>query len=68
MSDRWGVGKHLGSKIKSRELKQINFFTSSRRDWNFVARGAERASKSFILAEVPASRNGSRYRFRHGAI
>jgi hypothetical protein len=25
-SDRWGVGKHLGSKIKSRRLKQINFF------------------------------------------
>jgi hypothetical protein len=29
ISDRWGVGKHLGSKIKSRKLKQINFFTSS---------------------------------------
>jgi hypothetical protein len=29
ISDRWGVGKHLVSKIKSRELKQINFFTSS---------------------------------------
>jgi len=29
ISDRCGVGKHLGSKIKSRELKQINFFTSS---------------------------------------
>jgi hypothetical protein len=24
-----GVGKHLGSKIKSREHGQINFFTSS---------------------------------------
>jgi hypothetical protein len=34
ISDRWGVGKHLGSKIKSRKLKQINFFTSSRRDDN----------------------------------
>jgi hypothetical protein len=29
ISDRWRVGKHLGSKIKSRKLKQINFFTSS---------------------------------------
>jgi hypothetical protein len=29
ISDRWGVGKHLGSKIKSRKLKEINFFTSS---------------------------------------
>jgi hypothetical protein len=29
ISDRWGVGKHLGSKIKSRKLQQINFFTSS---------------------------------------
>jgi hypothetical protein len=29
IGDRWGVGKHLGSKIKSRKLQQINFFTSS---------------------------------------
>jgi hypothetical protein len=29
LSDRWDVGKHLGSKIKSRKLKEINFFTSS---------------------------------------
>jgi len=29
ISDRWAVGKHLGSKIKSRKLKEINFFTSS---------------------------------------
>jgi hypothetical protein len=32
ISDRWAVGKHLGSKIKSRKLKEINFFTSSRRN------------------------------------
>jgi hypothetical protein len=25
MSDRWGVGIHLGSKLKSRKLSQINF-------------------------------------------
>jgi hypothetical protein len=25
MSDRWAVGKHLGSKIKSRKVRQINF-------------------------------------------
>jgi hypothetical protein len=30
ISDRWAVGKHLGSKIKSRKFRQINFFTSSR--------------------------------------
>jgi hypothetical protein len=30
ISDRWDVGKHLGSKIKSRKHKEINFFTSSR--------------------------------------
>jgi ABC-type lipoprotein release transport system permease subunit len=29
MSDRWGVGEHLGSKLKSRKLQQIDFFTSS---------------------------------------
>jgi hypothetical protein len=29
ISDRWAVGKHLGSKIKSRKLKEIDFFTSS---------------------------------------
>jgi hypothetical protein len=29
INDRWDVGKHLGSKIKSRKLKEINFFTSS---------------------------------------
>jgi hypothetical protein len=29
ISDRWDVGKHLGSKIKSRKLKEIDFFTSS---------------------------------------
>jgi hypothetical protein len=31
INDRWGVGKHLGSKIKSRKLEQIIFLTSSRR-------------------------------------
>jgi hypothetical protein len=35
INDCWGVGKHLGSKIKSRKPEQINFFTSSRRDWYF---------------------------------
>jgi hypothetical protein len=29
ISGRWGDGEHLTSKIKSRKLKQINFFTSS---------------------------------------
>jgi hypothetical protein len=28
-SDRRGVGIHLGSKLKSRKLRQINFLTSS---------------------------------------
>jgi hypothetical protein len=28
-SDRCDVGIHLGSKLKSRKLRQINFFTSS---------------------------------------
>src|SRR5277367_2141745 len=32
ISDRWSVGKHLGPKIKSRKFRQINFFTSSRRN------------------------------------
>ena len=32
ISDRWYVGKHLGSKIKLRKLKESNFFTSSRRN------------------------------------
>jgi hypothetical protein len=31
ISGRWAVGKQLGSKIKSRKLKEIDFFTSSRR-------------------------------------
>src|ERR1700761_1284477 len=31
ISDRRGVGRHLGSKIKSGKLEQIDFFTSSRR-------------------------------------
>jgi hypothetical protein len=31
MSHRWAVGKHLGSKIKSRKVRQINFFTCSGR-------------------------------------
>jgi hypothetical protein len=38
ISDRWAVGKHLGSKMKSRKLKEINFFTSSRRSnpWHCI--------------------------------
>jgi hypothetical protein len=28
-SDRWDVGIHLGSKLRSRKLRQIDFFTSS---------------------------------------
>ena len=32
MSDRWGVGLRLGSKLKSRKISRIDFFTSSRRD------------------------------------
>jgi hypothetical protein len=43
---RWGVGKHLGSKIKSRRLQQINFFTSSRRDWHFENPSANSQSGS----------------------
>src|SRR5271154_2647317 len=48
LSDRWGVGKHLGSKIKSRKLQQTNFFTSSRRD----------VCRSAVTTSTPLRRNG----------